>query len=109
MNGGNFFCFYSILQTYYYFDVSKSNLWQALTGHEEMMEWFYDCIPNFLPEVGFETSFLIKNEERLFTHNWLVTHIEHEKLIAYQWTFDEYVGKSESVFNISESLRKYKR
>ena len=58
-----------------------------LNGFEK---WYFENIPDFKPEVGFETSFLIENEGRKFTHEWKITEVEPLKKITYEWRFKEY-------------------
>lgn len=90
------------------YDVSIHDLWTALTDPKEMVLWFFDNIPDFKAEPGFQTQFLIENEGRKFTHTWLVQEVEAEKRIKYGWTFPEYPGDSYTDFVLSEEEGKAK-
>ncbi len=50
-----------------------------------MHQWYFDNIPEFNPEVGFETKFNIRNEERNFLHMWKITEMTTNKKIKYTW------------------------
>jgi len=50
------------------FDQSIQKVWDAITQLDSMRQWFFENIPEFKPELNFETRFLIINEGRQFTH-----------------------------------------
>lgn len=81
--------------------VSKAKLWQAITNPEEMKQWFFEVMPDFKAEVGFQTSFTLSNEGRVFPHNWKVVSVVPEESIAVEWTFDGYPGVSLVTYEIS--------
>lgn len=83
------------------FAVSKSKLWKAITHPDEMKQWFFEVMQDFKAEVGFETSFTLSNEGRVFPHNWKVVSVVPEKSIAVEWTFDGYPGVSLVTYEIS--------
>jgi len=83
------------------FAVSKERLWQALTNPAEMKKWFFDVMPDFKAEVGFETSFALTNEGRIFPHQWKVTAVKPEESISVQWTFEGYPGISLVTYEVS--------
>ncbi len=41
-----------------------------------MRKWYFENIPAFKPEVGFETQFNVQSEERNFLHKWKVTEVQ---------------------------------
>ena len=84
------------------FNASMEQVWEALTDVEQMQQWYFDAIPDFKPEASFQTRFLITNEGRNFTHNWLITEVEFPTKISYRWTFDEYPGESISTFELTK-------
>ena len=51
-------------------DGSVTRLWHALTDAQVMRQWFFDNIPDFKPEVGFTTEFMVDAGERQFLHQW---------------------------------------
>lgn len=85
------------------FSVSVKRLWEAITCHEEMIQWFFSNIPNFKPEEGFHTEFLIENEGRQFTHVWKIEEVTPNKRIIYNWTYKEYVGEGKVFFEIEKT------
>ena len=82
------------------FNVSPSRLWRALTNPAEMRRWFFEQIPDFQPEVGFYTEFLIQNEGRNFTHCWTVREAITDQKIVLRWNYPEYLGDSLVHFEI---------
>lgn len=82
------------------FNTSIETVWNAITDIEQMHKWYFSNIPDFKPEVGFETQFSIENEGRTFLHKWKVTEAIPRKLIKYSWEFEEYTGKSTTAFEL---------
>lgn len=77
----------------YTLDTSIDKLWSALVEIEKMVQWYFDNIPDFKAEVGFQTQFLIANEGRNFTHLWEVAYVVPKAEISYSWRYAEYPGK----------------
>ena len=84
----------------YVLNASPEEVWYALTDHSRMIRWYFDNIPEFKAEVGFETAFMVENPPRKFTHHWVVTEVVPGEKISYEWTFTEWKGKSVSRFII---------
>ena len=84
----------------YSYNAPLKRVWKAITDHSEMIQWYFDMIPAFEAEIGFETHFLVTNEGREFTHRWEVTAIIPEKMISYRWRYDEYAGDSFVTFKL---------
>lgn len=72
------------------FNVPSKEVWEAITVLDKMHTWYFNNIPAFKTEVGFETAFLIENEGRSFTHLWKITEVIPFKKITYEWRFNEY-------------------
>ena len=66
-----------------WFAASIEAVWSAITDIDEMRQWYFDNIPGFKPEVGFETQFTVFNEGRVFPHLWTVTEVVPLGKIAY--------------------------
>ncbi len=69
-------------------------VWNAITEIDQMRQWYFENIPSFKPEVGFETQFNIKNEDRNFLHLWKVTDVVPLNRITYNWKYEGYPGDS---------------
>lgn len=82
------------------FDSSPDRIWKAITDPDEMRQWFFEQMPDFRPEVGFHTEFLITNEGRNFTHTWTLTEVIPKRKVVYQWRYPEYSGDSRVYFEI---------
>lgn len=82
------------------FHTSIDSVWKALTDVNRMRQWFFDNIPAFKPEVGFETQFNVQSESRDFLHMWKVVEVVPQKLIKLNWKYDGYPGDSFVLFEI---------
>jgi uncharacterized protein YndB with AHSA1/START domain len=84
------------------FNVSIDAVWSALTRVDQMRQWFFDNIPAFEPEVGFETQFNVQSESRNFLHMWKVTEVVPRKTITYDWKYEGYPGDASVVYELFE-------
>lgn len=85
-----------------HFNSSREALWKAITDQEQMTQWFFDNIPAFKPEVGFETEFVIELEERTFTHLWKIIEVVPFEKIKYHWSYKEYPGVGYVAFELKD-------
>ncbi len=83
------------------FDCSVSELWNALTDINEMLEWYFDNIPDFRAVVGFHVEFDVDAAGRVFPHVWDVTEVIQEEKLVYGWRFGGYKGHSVTSFELS--------
>ncbi|NND93562.1 MAG: SRPBCC domain-containing protein [Flavobacteriales bacterium] len=84
------------------YPVKPVDVWNAITLPERMKEWYFEQMPDFKAEVGFETSFLVENEGRRFPHIWNVKEVEPRSRLGYEWTFTGYEGASYALFELNE-------
>ncbi len=82
---------------------SVSKVWEALTDRSEMVKWYFENIPVFTPDVGFQTRFDVKSGERTFPHLWEVLVVKDEEELAYSWTYDGYKGSAVVSFHLKGS------
>ena len=84
------------------FSRSKADVWKAITEPSQMKQWFFENMPDFKAEVGFETQFLITHEERHFTHCWKIIKVIPEERITYEWNYTEHSGNAHVIFELEE-------
>lgn len=84
------------------FNATIDSVWKAITEIKQMRQWYFENIPTFKPEVGFETQFTVEGQYRVFPHRWKVTEVEPLKKIAYNWKYDGYPGDSIVLFELFE-------
>lgn len=84
------------------FPKPMADVWDAITNIKRMTQWYFNNIPDFKPEVGFHTEFLIENEGRRFPHIWDVTEVIPGTKITYEWQFGGYPGKGATTWELSE-------
>lgn len=80
---------------------SAAYLWQALTDVNLMRQWFFDNIPDYRAEVGFQTEFPVDAGERVFHHVWKVTEVEAPRVIETRWNYPGYDGVALVRFEVS--------
>ena len=83
------------------YQAAPERVWKALTVRDEMVEWYFDGIPDFTPEVGFETRFMVSTGEREFDHIWTVTEVAEHRRIAYRWRYGNYEGDGHVTFDLT--------
>jgi len=84
------------------FSNSLEEVWNAISKHEEMVIWYFPMLEKFEAVVGFETAFTVSVEDRVYPHQWKVTEVIPMKKLAYDWTFEGFEGRSDSIFQLSE-------
>lgn len=84
------------------FQVSKDQLWKAITSQPELIQWFFEAIEEFEPIVGFSTKFIVENEGRVFPHCWEIVEVIPAKRIDYTWNYEGYPGDSIVSFQINK-------
>jgi len=75
-------------------NASPRVVWNAITVRDQMIQWFFDNIPSFEPNVGFHTRFDVDSGERVFPHLWCILEAVPGKRIVYDWRYDGYNGVS---------------
>ncbi len=82
----------------HFFPLMAQGMWNAITNHRQMRQWFFKEIPDFKPEVGFETSFVVDAGERKFDHQWKVDEVIPLKKMVLDWSYGGYTGNSKVTF-----------
>ena len=67
-----------------------------------MVQWFFDNIPAFQAEAGFETQFNVDAGERHFYHLWKIIEAIPEHKIVYDWQYQGLPGAGKVTFEIFE-------
>ncbi len=84
------------------FNSSIDKVWNAITELNQMTQWFFENIPSFKPEVGFETRFDVHVEDKIFPHLWEITEVIPMKKITYNWRYEGYLGDAYVTFELFE-------
>lgn len=82
------------------FNTSVETVWNSITEIHQKRKWYFNNIPSFKPEVGFETQFNVQSQNRNFLHTWQITELIPLKKIAYKWKYEGYPGDSLAVFEL---------
>ena len=90
------------------FSTSVETIWSSITEIDKMRQWYFDNIPSFKPEIGFEIRFNVKGQDRSFLHIWKVTEVVPLKMIAYYWKYENYPGDSLVKFELFEENKSTK-
>ncbi|GAB2789046.1 hypothetical protein GCM10027275_37480 [Rhabdobacter roseus] len=86
-----------ILERRYRAPIEK--VWQALTDHEQMKQWYFD-LPEFKPEVGFAFRFEGGKDGNKYLHLCEVTEVVVGQKLTYSWRYDGYAGNSFVTFEL---------
>ena len=84
------------------FKNSVEDVWNAISKRDEMALWYFPMLEKFEAVVGFQTAFTVSVEDRVYPHQWIVTEVIPMKKLAYDWTFEGYAGRSDSIFELIE-------
>ncbi len=85
------------------FKRSAAVVWQAITNVDQMTQWFFKDIPDFIPKVGFKTQFNVQTPNRDFLHLWTITEVIPLQKIVCNWKYKDYAGDSYVTFELFES------
>lgn len=87
------------------FTCSRTAVWQAITEIAHMRKWYFENIPDFKAQVGFEVQFDVRSENRNFRHLWKIIEVVPGEKICYQWRYKEYPGDGTVEFALSGDER----
>ena len=82
------------------FPYSLAIVWDAITQHQQMTQWFFEQIPEFKAEFGFKTQFNVQAPSRDFLHVWEITEVIPLKRIVYNWKYKGLEGSSYVIFEL---------
>lgn len=85
------------------FKKSIDTVWKAITEVDQMQQWFFDNIPDFKAEVGFQTQFNVKAPSRDFMHLWTITEVIPKQKLVYNWKYEGLAGDSFVSFEVIEN------
>ena len=83
------------------FTQTAATVWKAITEVDEMRQWFFDNIPAFKAEVGFQTRFNVKAPSRDFMHVWTLTEVIPQQKLVYNWKYENCAGDSFVTFELT--------
>jgi uncharacterized protein YndB with AHSA1/START domain len=84
----------------YVIQADAISIWSALTELKEMKQWYFEQLPDFKAEVGFEVTFDVASENTTFPHHWTVTEVMDNKKIVYNWNYIGFDGDAYMTFEI---------
>ena len=84
------------------FTLPIAKVWNAISELEEMKVWFFENIPTFEAKEGFETTFTVQVEDRIYPHVWKLTKVIPLQSITYDWRYEGYNGVSVVTFDLIE-------
>ena len=87
-----------------FYPVTRQRLWKAITDLAEMHAWFFDNIPEFRAEVGFETGFAVTSDDREFHHLWKVIEVKPAERLVIDWRYRDHQGVGIVTFDLSDEL-----
>jgi uncharacterized protein YndB with AHSA1/START domain len=85
-----------------HFSQPLETVWKAITEVSQMRQWFFENIPNFKAEIGFQTAFDVQATTRVFTHQWTIKGVLPLQKIIYNWKYKDFTGDSFVTFELQE-------
>ena len=82
------------------YDASPARVWRAITDPAQMKQWYLP-VTDFRPELGFETRFDQRVENKVFPHVWKVTDVVPGERISYEWHLTGNPGSSRVTFELT--------
>jgi len=82
------------------FSHSIQKVWNAISQLGQMKQWFFEEIPSFEAREGFHTAFVVRANDRIFTHQWVLIEVIEQQRITYHWSYKEYTGQGTVVFEL---------
>ncbi len=70
------------------FDSNIETAWWTITDVDLMRQWYFESIPDFKAEVGFETEFTVESGNRQFPHARRVTEVVPPQRLVYDWSYN---------------------
>jgi uncharacterized protein YndB with AHSA1/START domain len=87
------------------FNAPIGEVWKAITGKEEMKQWYFD-IMEFRPEVGFEFTFTADADNKKYVHYCRITEVIPGRKLSYTWRHRNILGISLLTFELSPEGQK---
>jgi uncharacterized protein YndB with AHSA1/START domain len=81
------------------YNAPADKVWEAITDNSKMKKWYFD-IDSFEPVIGHKFSFSGENEGIKYVHLCEVTQVVPKTKLAYTWTYQDYPGQSEVIFEL---------
>lgn len=82
------------------YDLPVSVAWKAITEHHQMIQWFFEDIPEFKAEVGFKTRFNVSAPSQDYVHLWEISEVIPLKKIVYEWSYENIQGHGKVIFEL---------
>lgn len=77
-----------------------ARVWKALTDIQDLQQWL-PFFPDFKPEVGFKTRFLLGSDEaHQYVHLCTVKEVVADKKLTYSWHYEGHPGYSNVTFEL---------
>src|ERR1700753_3766380 len=80
------------------YDAPIAKVWQAMTGEDQLRQWYFPQLKQFEPTVGFEFSF--SDDGSPYQKKWTVSKVTDGRLLAHRWAYKGYPGSSEVTFEL---------
>jgi uncharacterized protein YndB with AHSA1/START domain len=87
------------------YPVDRPTVWSAITDPARMTQWYFEAIPTFRPELGFETRFTVHSQGKDWVHLWRVTEVVPGSRIAYTFNYEGYEGNASVLSDVAGGTR----
>lgn len=84
------------------FNKPVEEVWKAITDRDQMVQWFFDNIPEFKATKGFSTQFNVQAPSRDFMHLWKVVEVIPLQKIVINWKYEDCKGDSYVIMEVED-------
>jgi len=85
------------------FRAPVGRVWDAITHKDQMRKWLFGSINDFVPRVGFYTSFNVSFGAKDYLHVWRVMEAVPNRRLTLEWQYGGYPGDSFVTFELTPS------
>ena len=78
-------------------------VWEAISNKDQMRKWFFGSMNDFVPKVGFCTTFNVSFDDKNYLHVWRVTEAVPNRLLTLEWQYGGIPGDSFVTFELTPS------
>jgi uncharacterized protein YndB with AHSA1/START domain len=66
-----------------------------------MPKWFFESINDFVPKVGFSTTFNVSSGAKDYLHVWRLVEVDPNRRLTLEWQYEGYPGDSFVTFELT--------
>lgn len=69
------------------FRAPSERVWDAISNKDQMRKWFFESINDFVPKVGFYTTFNVSSGDKNYLHVWRAMEAVPNRRLTLEWQY----------------------